>query len=121
MAPGETIPTPPHDQHHVADHCSLHENGVPTRYVELSAKLEERLERNRNPARLAAKPSKRDVAATEARLHGHEGVVQLNTSGDFFYPEVHFELDVTSLEPDRAVDRIVEAFARQDRFAITND
>ena len=48
------------------------DRGLPVSFVELVADLPTRLERNRGEDRLLAKPSKRDVAWSEAHLHERE-------------------------------------------------
>ena len=77
--------------------------------AELEATLEVRLERNASPNRLAAKPSKRDVAASQARLLAAEEKHQLNSSGDFPYAE-HVKINNTTLTPAEAAARIAERF-----------
>jgi hypothetical protein len=71
-------------------------NGASIQFVELSASLEVRRARNRSALRLAEKPSKRDVEASEARLLANEQR-RLNTSGSFFYPGRHLRLDTSDM------------------------
>ena len=77
--------------------------------VELEADLAVRLERNATPMRLAAKPSKRDVDASRARLLAAEERFQLNSSGTFPHA-YHLKIDNTALTPEQAADLIVEHF-----------
>lgn len=78
-------------------------------YPELCAGLETRLVRNASESRLAAKPSKRDVADSRARLLEAEHEHQLNSSGDFpFAP--HLLLDTTDLSATQAARRIAVHF-----------
>ena len=77
--------------------------------VELEADLEVRLERNGSPERLAAKPSKREVEASRARLLAAEEKYQLNSNGDFRHSE-HLKIDNTVLTPDEAAARIARYF-----------
>lgn len=82
------------------------ETGSAVHFVELSAPLEIRLERNRTALRLSEKPSKRDVASSEARLLGNE-TRRLNTSGDFPYPDRHLLLDTSTSSAVETSGRIV--------------
>ena len=87
--------------------------GLPVSFVELVADLETRLVRNRGEDRLQAKPTKRDLAWSEAHLHDCE-VNVMNTDPGVPTPadEVlaghrHLRLDNRSLTPEAAADRIV--------------
>lgn len=86
------------------------ERGAQVAYVELFAELESRLARNRDPARLEQKPSKRDVAASEARLLESERTRRLNSDGDFYYPDRHLRIDNTHLAPEAVAAMLVERF-----------
>ena len=77
--------------------------------AELEADLEVRLVRNASPERLAAKPSKRDVPASQARLLAAEERHQLNSSGVFPHAD-HVKINNTALTPDEAAARIVSHF-----------
>lgn len=68
-------------------------------YIELYATLEERLQRNRCASRLAAKPSKRDVAVSEDRLLAMEKKYVMNSTPDFpfHYTQNYLKIDSTSL------------------------
>jgi hypothetical protein len=81
------------------------------RYVELKATLDKRLERNQGESRLAAKPSKRDIARSTERMLTVEEKYRLNSSGDFFYPDQHIQIDNTDLPPEEVARQIVAAFA----------
>jgi len=85
--------------------------GAKIGYVELAASQEERLRRNTTPLRLAEKPSKRDVERSNLRLVDHDSRYCLNTDGEFFYPDQHFKIDNTNLEPDFVATQIMERFA----------
>lgn len=87
--------------------------GVPIRWVELSATLEERLERNRSANRLLHKgKTKSDIEASERRLLMHEEQHVFNTDAEhpFPYDEPHLRLEITDMAPDEAAKRIAEAF-----------
>jgi hypothetical protein len=75
-------------------------------FVELRASLEARLERNRAPDRLLAKPSKRDVARSEARLIDAERL-QLNSPGTIPLPYPHVVIDNTQLTATQVSDEII--------------
>ena len=53
---------------HVEEVCRENNPDVEVYFVELDAPLEVRIERNKSESRLAAKPSKRDLETSEARL-----------------------------------------------------
>jgi len=83
--------------------------GDRTVFVELAADLEARLERNRHPARLDVKRSKRDVEASEERLLAWESQFQMNTTADEPFPfENHVRIDNTDLSPDAVAQIIVD-------------
>jgi AAA domain len=75
------------------------DRGAMVHYVELQADLEVRLKRNRGATRLEQKPSKRDLAASEAMLLRHDKEFQLNTSEQrpFFYQSNYLKIDNTTL------------------------
>ena len=83
--------------------------------VELCADLEERLVRNRGESRLAAKPTKRDLAWSEANVRTLEGLV-LNTdpsgmrstpADSFLALHPHLRLDTNELSEDDAATAIL--------------
>ncbi|NNF12069.1 MAG: hypothetical protein HKN72_02530 [Gemmatimonadetes bacterium] len=82
--------------------------GARTHFVELFATQEERLRRNRTDLRLAEKPSKRDVQASEQRLLENDERFRLNTDGDFFYPERHVRIDNTHRTASDVAEEIVK-------------
>lgn len=84
--------------------------GGTTRYAELYAPYAERVRRNEHEARLAAKPSKRDLPASRAFLQQVEGQAVMNTDGEFYCPDRHVRIDNAELTPEQAARRIVEAF-----------
>ncbi|MCD7772229.1 MAG: AAA family ATPase [Oscillospiraceae bacterium] len=53
---------------HVEEACRENNPDVEVYFVELNSPLEVRIERNKSESRLAAKPSKRDLETSEARL-----------------------------------------------------
>jgi hypothetical protein len=78
--------------------------------VELEATLATRLERNQTPLRIAHKPSKADVEASEARLLSNEHGHRMNSSGDFFYAGHYLKIDNEHLGPEQVAALIQEAF-----------
>ncbi|MDR7252644.1 hypothetical protein J2X46_001620 [Nocardioides sp. BE266] len=90
------------------------DRGLPVRFVELYADLGTRLARNDGADRLAAKPSKRDLAASEAHVREQEVAFTMNTSPDISLPAdrvladfPHLRLDTTHLAPAEAAARIL--------------
>ncbi len=83
--------------------------GGRTVFVELCADLDTRVLRNGSELRLSAKPSKRDVDASQERLLASEDKYQLNSDGDFPFPE-HLKIDNTHLEPRIVAEQIMARF-----------
>lgn len=81
-------------------------------YVELQAALEVRLKRNKGATRLEQKPSKRDLAASEAMLLRHDRQFELNTSEQrpFFYKSNYLKIDNTALAAVEVAAIIKEKF-----------
>jgi AAA domain len=80
-------------------------------FVELSAGLETRLERNRTPYRLAEKKSKRDLAWSDANVRGLERI-QMNTGVASPADEViaefpHLRIDNTHLSPEDVATQVL--------------
>ncbi|MDA0791513.1 MAG: hypothetical protein O2780_18920 [Proteobacteria bacterium] len=92
--------------------CRIFEDaGADISLVELKADLAQRLARNKQSSRLAAKPSKRDTAASEQRLLEHERVYQMNSTGTLPLPYRHIVVDNTSLPAAAAARQIVTTLA----------
>jgi hypothetical protein len=81
------------------------ECGATAHFVELSASLDVRLLRNRTELRLAEKPSKRDLPASEARLLANESR-RFNSAGDFPYPGRHLLLATDAMPAVAAAEQI---------------
>jgi len=79
-------------------------------YVELEATQAERLRRNETPLRLAEKKPKRDLENSRAHLLDADRRYQLNSRGDFPYPERHLKIDNTELAPETVAQGIIEHF-----------
>ena len=86
------------------------ESGGDFYFVELSADIETRLERNITPHRLERKASKRDTTWSRANLLKDAGRHRLNSEPDEFWFEHHLKIDNTHLEPDEVADQVIEAF-----------
>ncbi|ONI69797.1 hypothetical protein BWI15_25020 [Kribbella sp. ALI-6-A] len=84
--------------------------------VELYAEQEERLARNATEFRLAQKASKRDLDRSRRNLLDLDAEYTLNTGGtrtkaeDLIEQHNHIRIDNTSLTPQQAAERIVQAF-----------
>ena len=99
------------DRMHIDRMCKIFEDrGGRTVFAELTADLEARLARNESEDRLAAKASKRDVAASRERLLANEREYQLNSNGDFPFPDLHLLIDNTELSAADAARRIAQHF-----------
>ena len=79
-------------------------------FIELSANLETRLERNETPHRMERKASKRDVAWSKSDLLRCAENHKLNTDSDEIWFENHMKIDNTNLEPDEVADMIIQKF-----------
>lgn len=79
-------------------------------FVELSADLETRLERNVSPHRLAMKPSKRDIEHTRKDLLQTATEHKLNSDPDETWFLNHLKIDNTNLSPDEVADIIMQTF-----------
>nr|WP_294696039.1 AAA family ATPase [uncultured Friedmanniella sp.] len=77
-------------------------------FVELYADQATRLAREGTALRMEHKRSKQDVQASRQRLLDADAVHQLNTSGDFVYPDQHLRLDNSQLTPVQAADCIAQ-------------
>jgi hypothetical protein len=77
-------------------------------FVELYADQATRLAREGTALRMEHKRSKQDVEASRQRLLDDDVNHQLNTNGDFVYPDHHLRLDNTELSPVRAAQRIAQ-------------
>lgn len=99
----------PSDKRFIDKLCTIFA-GADICFVELAADQEERLRRNATELRLAEKRPKRDIEASRENLLHLDASYQLNTDGDFFYPERHLRIDNTDLLPQEVARMIVERF-----------
>ena len=79
-------------------------------FVELSADLQTRLERNATPHRLEMKVSKRDVARSEADLLKTAEKHRLNSDENEVLCKNHLKLDNTNLSADQVADIVIKVF-----------
>lgn len=84
--------------------------GHPCYIVELRAHRDERLQRNRHPARLAEKPSKRDVEWSEEALLQWDSEYRLNSKPDEYPDKPRLVIDNTHLSPEEVATKIQQAF-----------
>ncbi|XOV84827.1 MAG: shikimate kinase [bacterium] len=84
--------------------------------VELSADETVKKQRNVDPDRLAAKPSKADVVASEARRRHHESHHQLNSGGTLPLPLPHLLIDNSTLSPAAVAQQICQWAATEGFF-----
>lgn len=85
-------------------------NGGNFYFAELSASLEERLERNETPHRMERKASKRDIAWSKSNLLRDIERHRLNSNDGEIWFQNHIKIDNTSLRPDEVADMIIEKF-----------
>jgi len=80
--------------------------------VELYAPLAIRLERNKHPLRLDAKPSKRNVELSAERLRRMDAKYIMTSNEDypFFFQENYFKIDTSNLSAEETADKIITAF-----------
>ncbi len=79
-------------------------------FVELSATLERRLERNETPHRMEMKPTKRNTERSRKDILKTAGRYKLNTDeGETLFTH-HLKIENTDLSPDEVADRVIAAF-----------
>ena len=79
-------------------------------FVELSANLETRLERNETPHRMERKASKRDVVWSKANLLKDASNHRLNSEDGEVWFENHIKIDNTNLCPNEVADMVIAQF-----------
>lgn len=79
-------------------------------FVELSAALDVRLERNVTPHRMERKASKRNIQWSRANLLSDAQNHRLNSEHGEVWFKNHIKIDNTALEPDEAADIIIARF-----------
>jgi len=79
-------------------------------FVELSADLEKRLERNETPHRMERKASKRDVEWSRKNLLQDTENHKLNSAPEEVWFKNHLKIDNTNLTPDEVADLVIRHF-----------
>ncbi len=83
-------------------------------FVELSADLETRLQRNLTPHRLEMKPTKRDTEWTKNDILKTMEKYRLNSYEDEFVCENHIKINNNNLLPEEVADIIIDKYGLQD-------
>lgn len=79
-------------------------------FVELSADLETRLERNETPHRMERKVSKRNVVWSKSNLLQDAENHRLNSNDGELWFENHIKIDNTNLSPDEVADMVISQY-----------
>ncbi len=79
-------------------------------FVELSADLETRLQRNITPHRLERKLSKNDIEWSNATLLKDATQLRLNSEAEEYWFEHHIKIDNSNLTPDEVADMVIRTF-----------
>lgn len=101
----------PHDWAYI-DHVEeiFRAQGAKVYYVELEADFNLRIERNKTENRLAHKPSKCNITASEAIFRKIESEHRLNSYPGEVQKEYYLRINNTDLSPEEAARRIKAAF-----------
>ena len=86
------------------------ESGGNFYFVELSADLETRLERNVSSHRLEMKPTKRDTEWTKKDILDTIENYRVNSYDGEYICENHIKIDNTRLSPDEVADIVIDKF-----------
>ena len=86
------------------------ENGGKFYFVELSADLATRLERNETPHRMERKASKRNVEWSRSNLLSDASNHRLNSEEGEVWFKHHVKIDNTNLSPDEVADKVIAYF-----------
>jgi len=102
----------PSEHEYIKAIIALYESyGAKTYVVELCAEFEVRIERNKTENRLENKPSKRNIARSEALFRNIERRHRLNSSDSEVPFRNWLKIDNTHLPPDETAMQIKETFA----------
>lgn len=85
-------------------------NGGNFYFIELSADISVRLQRNETPHRMERKPSKKDVVWSKANLLKDAEHHRLNSDPDEVWFENHLKVDNSHLSPDEVADIVIAKF-----------
>ena len=92
--------------------CEIFESrGADIYFIELEAGLDERLQRNSTPNRLANKPTKRDVAGSETEMKESMDVYRMNSFAGEITRKQYIKINNTHLSAEETADAIVKKFA----------
>jgi len=86
------------------------DNDTEVYFVELEADLDERVERNKTPNRLAHKPSKRNIDQTEKRMIAAQDIYRMNSKDGEIKEKNYLRIDNTKLTAKETVKIIVDRF-----------
>ena len=99
------------DEDYVNEIAAIFENeGAEVCYVELYTPLEQRLIRNKQPDRIAAKPSKRDLEMSESNLLYTEKTYRMNSHEGELSERAWLKIDNTDLSPEVVAEKIKAYF-----------
>ncbi|QHT61186.1 AAA family ATPase [Paenibacillus lycopersici] len=87
------------------------DQGGESYFVELEAELEERIERNKTPHRLAHKPTKRDIARSEQNLRQTMEQHRLNSLEGEIQKENYIRINNSQLNAQEVAEIIKNRFA----------
>ena len=85
-------------------------------FIELSASLDKRLERNETPNRLEKKKSKQDTEWSRKNIIAGESKYRLNTLEDEVWFENHLKINNENLTPEEVADIILENYKLEPEF-----
>ncbi len=85
-------------------------------FVELSASLDTRLERNVTPNRLQKKKSKQDLEWSRKNLLYAQEKYRMNTNEDEYWFDNHLKINNENLSPEVAAQMIVDKFNLKSEF-----
>jgi AAA domain len=86
------------------------EKGEEIYFVELEADLDERLDRNKTPNRLAHKPSKRDLEWSETELKSSMNRYRLNSFDGEITRKNFIKINNTNIGPEEVAKKVKEEF-----------
>ena len=86
------------------------DNGWTTRYIELIASLETRLQRNATPHRLRHKPSKNDLRMSRDSMLKMEEGLRLVSEPDELTMKHYLRINNEDLSPDQVANKIIHFF-----------
>ncbi len=99
------------DWDYVEQVCEIFEtNGGTVYFVELTATLDERIERNKSPNRLEHKPTKRNVEWSEKELKESMKKHRLNSFDGEIKKDKYIKIDNTNLSAKEVAEMIKERF-----------